>query len=169
MGEVGFSGGTGKSGKKKKKRKITPAIVKLYAQALLKGKGRVSKRKAALSAGFPESMANNAKAKIEDVHREYFQRLADAVIPDELLITKLREGLDATEVKTANYEGKITGMEEFVDFKTRLAYLETAAEWKGRVSRRGAAGNTEINMPITLVHSVPRPNRDINGQTKVGD
>ena len=168
MAGIGFGGDKGGKGKGKRK-KITPSRVKLYAQKLLKSKGHTSKYKTALAVGFSESMAKNAKAKIEDVHREYFQRLADSVIPDELLIVKLREGLDATEVKTASYEGQITAMEEFVDFKTRLAYLETAAEWKGRVSRRGAAGNTEINMPITLVHSVPRPNNGANGQTKIGD
>lgn len=167
MAGIGF--GSDKGGKSKgKRKKVTPSRVKLYAQKLLQSKGRISKRKAALAVGFSKSMAENAKAKIEDVHREYFQRLADAVIPDELLIVKLREGLDATEVKTASYEGQITGMEEFVDFKTRLAYLETAAEWKGRVLRRGAAGNTEINLPITLVHSVPRPNRGPDGQDKNG-
>ena len=168
MAGIGF--GSDKSGKKGKggRKKGPTGKTKLYAQILIKSKGKISKKAAALAAGFSEAMARNAKVKIEDVHREYFQRLADAAIPDELLIIKLREGLDATEVKTASYEGQITGMEEFVDFKTRHMYLETAAEWKGRVQRRGVGGNTEVNIPITLVHSVPRPNHG-NGQDKVGD
>lgn len=168
MAGIGF--GSDKSGKKKPGRKKGPtARTRLYAQLLIKSKGKLSKKAAALAAGFSESMADNVKVKIEDVHREFFQRLADAAIPDEILIAKLREGLDATEVKTASYEGKITAMEEFVDFKTRLAYLETAAEWKGRVSRRGVAGKTEINLPITLISSIPRPPRGGNDDDNGGD
>lgn len=155
MGQVGF--GAGKNdGKKKKRQRITRTRVKLYAQLLLKNPN-LSKKAAALKVGFSEAMASNAKSRIEDVHREYFQRLVDAAIPNEVLVLKLNEGLNATVVKTAAVNGKISDMQEFADFDTRLKYIETAAEWKGLVQRRGAGANTQVNLPIMLVHSIPRP------------
>lgn len=166
MANVGFSGGAPKDDSQPKKKRgnngggrkkgVTPRV-KLYAEMLLKSKGKLSKKECALAVGFPESMANNVKKKIEDPNRDFFQRIGDVAIPDEILWGKLREGLDATTVKTASLDGVITDMQEFVDFETRRKYLETAAEWKGRVLRRGAS-QPLVNMPITLVHSIPRPN-----------
>lgn len=136
MGEVGFSGGTENGEKKKRKggrkKGATPrGRVKLYAELLLKSRGRLSKRQAALASGFPESMADNAKAKIEDPHREYFQRLANIICEDETLLLKAREGLDATKVIAASFEGQITDVREFADFTVRGDYIKLMAAFKG--------------------------------------
>lgn len=154
MREVGFSGGTENGDKKKKKsgrKKGAPPSgqVKLYAQQRIKNP-TLSKRKAALAVGFTQSMADNVKAKIEDPHRAYFERLANAVVPDELLILKAREGLKATKVVTASFEGKITDTQEFADFATRLPYIELLGEFKGVIQRRGTANIKVDNKTIIL-------------------
>lgn len=137
MGDVGFSGGTENSDKKKKKKggrkKGAPPSgrVKLYAELLVETRGRISKRQAALAVGFPQSMAENAKAKIEDPHRAYFERLANAICPDEKLIHKASEGLDATKVIAATTEGIITDVREFADFSVRADYIKLLAAFKG--------------------------------------
>jgi hypothetical protein len=160
MGDpVGFAGGSEPKPEKKKrgtvrKRSTRTARVKVYARELLKGK---SKKAAALAAGYSEAMASQAGARIERPNQEYFERLMDRFIPDELLATKVREGLESTVVKTATFEGEITDEREYADMPTRARYIELAAEFKGRV-RRGA-GDTQVNMPIMLVHGVPRPER----------
>ena len=163
--------GTGK-GKKRKPRlprtlagtlikSENPTRLKQYAANLLAG---MSKLEAAKDAGFPETVARNAKQKIEDPNRDYFTKLMDAFIPDELMAKKTREGLDATVVKIASFKGEITDVKEFADFPTRARYLEIAAEFKGRVQR--GKGDVNLNMPVVLVHSIRRPTRgggDNNG------
>ena len=164
---MGFAGGS--DGKDKKKAKVrkgtkTKARVRIYAKELMKGR---SKKEAALAAGYSEATASQALAKIERPNQEYFERLMDRFIPDELLAQKVREGLDATVVKTATFEGEITDEKEYADMPTRARYIELAAEFKGRIRRNG--GDTTVNLPITLVHAVPRPQHtpvagQINGQ-----
>lgn len=168
MAEMGFAAGSGDDGgskkgkasgkprkkaKKKKKRSPSPRV-KIYAAKLLEGK---SKKEAALTAGYSASMADNPAHKIERPNQDYFRRLMDEHIPDELMAIKTREGLDATVVKTATFEGAITDVKVFADFSTRAKYLEMAAEFKGRVTRGG--GQVNVNVPVMLVHSVPRPDR----------
>ncbi len=159
---VGFAPEDKPKTKKKAGRKKGPtARVKLYAEMLIKSRGRLSKKACALAAGYSNYVAQNAKNSIEKPHAEYFRRLADVAIPDELLIIRLREGMDATRVVTATHEGIITDRVEFVDFKERREHITLAAEFKGIISRNGA--QVAVNVPVTLVHSVPRPDRSTIG------
>ncbi len=167
MGEVGFSGGTESGGKKKKKagrKKGSPprGRVKLYAELLLKSKGRLSKRQAALAAGFSESMAENAKAKIEDPHRAYFERLANIICSDEKLLLKAAEGLDATKVIAASTEGMITDVREFADFSVRVDYIKLLAAFKGVTPVKPSPISVNSNGgPITF--KLTRIGKEING------
>lgn len=173
MSEMGFAAGSGgdgggnkkgakakpgkagkKPGKKKKAKRAPSPRVKIYAAEVLKGK---SKKEAALVAGYSQSMADNPAHKIERPNQDYFRRLMDEHIPDELMAIKTREGLDATVIKIATFEGRITDAQAYADFPTRAKYLEMAAEFKGRVQRGG--GQVNVNLPVMLVHSVPRPDR----------
>lgn len=165
MAEVGFAGGSDKGGKKKggRKKGAPPrGRVKLYAELLLKSKGRLSKRQAALAAGFPESMADNAKAKIEDPHRAYFERLANAICPDEVLLIKGRQGLDATKVIAATFEGQITDTREFADFSVRADYIKIMAAFKGVAPLKPAP----INMNSgggPIVFKLTRIGKEVSG------
>jgi hypothetical protein len=167
VGDVGFSAGTDSGGKKKKKggrkKGTSPrGRVKLYAELLLKSKGRLSKRQAALAAGFSESMAENAKVKIEDPHRAYFERLANAICPDETLILKGREGLDATKVIAASCGGIITDTLELADFSVRADYIKIMAAFKGVAPLKPAPINMNSGGGPIFV-KVTRIGKEIDG------
>jgi hypothetical protein len=93
--------------------------------------GGMNKKDAALKAGFTLGMATNASTRIETPEvLEAIQSLEKALlegIPTERLLQKFDEGLEATVVKTAQVEGRITDAQEFPDYRTRLRYLEKIA------------------------------------------
>jgi hypothetical protein len=70
-----------------------------YVAGVVNGK---TKRKAARDAGFPQSMADNAKQKIEDkpAVKALLTDLLDAAgATDEFIARRIREGLDAMHTK----------------------------------------------------------------------
>jgi hypothetical protein len=119
--------------------------IKLYAQSILQGH---SKMQSALMAGYKKSIALKAKDKIERPNAAYFNALMDHFIPDQMMAMKVREGLGATAVKVASFEGRITDVQEFADFNARAKYVEIAAKLKGRMGEDGSAAN--INVPIQV-------------------
>lgn len=146
-----------KSGRKKSESIGLSVRDRKYLKERLKGH---NKKLAALLAGFPESMAENAAQKIETPRvKEEFTRLLNRVIPSEKLVIRLAEGLDATQMKYATFEGKITDFVEAVDFEQRRKYLELAASMSGRHEKYERQTNTNITVPIQIVTSIPRPQR----------
>jgi len=101
---------------------------KKYVAGRLSGK---SKKASALAAGFSESMAENASAKIEtgDVRRA-FQQLARRAVPAEKIVERLQEGLDATWITRQGRGRKATRIEEPY-FRERREYLMLAAQFAG--------------------------------------
>jgi len=168
MGDVGFSGGTEGSDKKPKKRKRAgrAELSVRDARYVKERKLGASMRKAALAAGYPASMANNAGNKIENKpaiasELERFVNLVDAAVPDWLIAQRLREGVDATQTKFATYEGVITDAREVIDYGERRQHIELAAELKGRAQKKG---NTTFNTgggPI--VFKLTRIGKEISG------
>src|SRR5262249_19648058 len=119
-----------------------------YLQERLKGK---NKKLAALIAGYSESTAENALHKIETpVLRERFSRLARVVLPEEKLVLRLAEGLDATITKVVTHEGEVTDYVECVDYDQRRKYIELVAEFAQYVMPRGTQTNVGLNVPITV-------------------
>jgi hypothetical protein len=106
---------------------------KEYVKNLMSG---MTKKNAATAAGFSPSMARNAANRIETPEvRDEIQSLQKALlaeIPTGLLAEKLREGLNATTVKTARKDGKFTDEREFPDHRIRLRYIEKIASMSGR-------------------------------------
>jgi hypothetical protein len=96
----------------------------------------MTKYDAARAAGFSPSMARNAANRIETPEvRDEIQSLQKALvagIPTGLIVEKLREGLDATIVKTAQKTGEFTDERKFPDYRIRLRYLEKITLWSGR-------------------------------------
>lgn len=101
--------------------------------------GRVagkSKRKAALDAGYTESMAENAKQKIDDkpaVQALFTQILDTAGVSDRLLAQRIYQGLHAMQTKTATHEGVISDHKNMVDFGERREMTELALKLKGHL------------------------------------
>lgn len=96
-----------------------------YVAGRLSGK---SKKASALEAGYSESMAENAAAKIEskDVRRA-FQELARKAVPAQKIVQRLREGLDATWVHQDGKRGEV----EEPYYRERREYLVLAAKLGG--------------------------------------
>lgn len=96
-----------------------------YVAGRLEGK---SKKSAALEAGYSQSMAENAAAKIETKQvRQAFQSLARKAIPAEKIVERLKEGLDATWVHQDNKRGTIA--EPY--YRERREYVILAAKLGG--------------------------------------
>jgi hypothetical protein len=172
MGEIGFGGngaGDGKPAKKKRARRgkavaaLKPRKAKVLA-GILDGK---SPRRAALEAGYSEHMADNANAKIltPDFRRTLVNEMERQGITDELLVERIKEGISSERVELAKYEGRISDERVYPDMEQRGRYVDRALELKGYIKRDPAA---QVNMPIMLVHSIPRPNYG-NGPDKNGD
>lgn len=62
--------------------------------------------------------------------------LEEAGVTDELIFRKLREGMDATEVKIATDHGIISDERVYTDFSTRKGYIELAAKLKGHLKEK---------------------------------
>lgn len=118
-----------------KPRKPTQKQVK-HAQGLLAGK---SNRDAARQAGYKPNTYNHAD-RLMPALKLNFQELVRREIPPELVVKRLREGLDATTTKVATFEGEITDEAEYVDHGERRAHLELAAELGGYAEKKGLEG-----------------------------
>ena len=96
-----------------------------YVTGRLSGK---SKKDSALEAGYSESMARNAAAKIENLNvRRAFQELARKAVPAGKILKRLKEGLDATWVHQDGKRG--TSVEPY--YRERREYLILAAKFGG--------------------------------------
>lgn len=100
-----------------------------YVKARASGK---SKKVAGLQAGFSESMAENAKARIEteDV-LQAFQKLIRSKIPAQKIVDRINEGMDAQETKFFQKDGLVTDSRDVIAFGERRAYTALAAEYGG--------------------------------------
>lgn len=98
--------------------------------------GRMSKKEAALAAGFSLSMARSPADRIETpevlAEIERLERALLEAIPTEVLVQKYAEGLEATTFKTAQEKGQITDVLEVPDYPTRRQYLLDIARLSGR-------------------------------------
>jgi hypothetical protein len=147
-----------KKSESKKEVKSLDLRRRKYLKARLDGR---TKKAAALLAGFSEEMAANAAAKIETpLFRSIFAAKAAHLIPEEKLILRLAEGLDAVETKVTSFEGKITDFVDCIDFDQRRKYLELALSVTRRVeSHTMQKGGPTVVVPIQIVTSIPRPER----------
>lgn len=118
-----------------------PRKVKYVRERVVNGK---SKRAAALSAGFTESMANRAGDKIENdpLVTEALRNAMDAQgLNIEKIAKRLNEAADAMETKLVTYRGKVKEQVHLVDHKMRTHAVETASKIFGV---RGLSSNVAI-------------------------
>jgi hypothetical protein len=88
-----------------------------------------SKKEAALKAGFSESMAENAKEKIEKPIAEQLAKAIQARIPLEKIVRRIDEGMDALETKIVQHQGIVTDYVDLVAWAERREYTAMAAEY----------------------------------------
>jgi len=146
-----------KSSRKNSEIKSLDLRRRKYLKHRLDGK---TKKAAAMLAGFSEESARNAAQVIETpLYRSLFAARAARVIPEEKLILRLAEGLDAVETKIVSHEGQITDFVDCIDFDQRRRYLELAMQVTRRVESVSVKDKTQVVVPIQIVTSIPRPER----------
>jgi hypothetical protein len=126
-------------------QKLTKKQEKL-ARAVVKDPG-ASLRDLGKRAGYEGNDTNNPhvvyhtlnKPHVKARIRELMDMSPKLQIPG--LLTKLEEGLDATETKFFAHQGEVVSERETIDYSTRRAYLDTALELQG-VKERTDAGVT---------------------------
>lgn len=141
-----------KSAKKKGRKKSEPQSPKRrrFVAGLIDGK---SMRKAALDAGYTESMADNAGRKILPGAQTEFQQELEQAIPRARLIKRISEGLDAKETKVAQYEGEFTDTKNLVSYSERRRYAELIAKLQGLLIERVEVGTDkplEVKVDISI-------------------
>jgi len=112
-----------------------------YIEGRLAGK---SKKAAGLEAGFSESMASSAVAKIEskDVRRA-FQELARAAVPAAKIALRLQEGMDAIRIKPVVSGKDVIAKIEEPDYRERREHLVLAAKFGGHYVDKSELDVTE--------------------------
>jgi hypothetical protein len=105
--------------------------------------------KAALDAGYTESMAKNATHRILPGAIAEFQAVLSRKIPISKLIQRIAEGLDATEVKLLSFNGRFTAGKLLTDFEVRRRYIELVCRLKGYLKERVEL-STEDNAHLTI-------------------
>lgn len=114
--------------------------VDLYLDGIMSG---LTKKEAALKAGYSESVANSPK-QIEK--SRLFKEALENWIPETVGVKKLMEGLDATE----NMMTKDGEIKTAPDFSTQHKYLETFYKLKGKLKGHGEVNNTYIDKAIVV-------------------
>lgn len=121
-----------------------------FVKGKLEGK---SDQAAALGANYSPMtarVAGNKIAKHPDVIAAFQRAMKKAGITDELLATRMKEGIDAQETKFFQKDGIVTDSRDVVAFGERRAMLELAARMKNLLPKEQAP-NVEPLM-IQVVH-----------------
>lgn len=100
-----------------------------YVEGIVDGK---TKKQAAVEAGYSTSTAENAAAIIEgpDV-RAAFEKLIRRNVDPNKIVQRLTEGLDASETKFFQHNGRVIETREVVDYARRREYIALAAKLGG--------------------------------------
>ena len=129
-----------KSRKKSELRAFGGAKRRRFVEGLIDGK---SMRKAAIDAGYSQSMANDAGRKILPRVQEEFRDQLAKRIPLEKLVGRIAEGLDATETKFAQKDGKFTSTRTLISWEARRRYAELTAKLMGYLVERIELGGPD--------------------------
>lgn len=141
-----------KPAKKKspKKSEAKAAKQRRFVSGLIDGK---SMRKAALDAGYTESMADKAGEKILPGAQTEFQQELERAIPRARLIKRISEGLDARETKLLSFKGEYTEAKHLVAWSERRRYAELIAKLQGLLIERVEVGTDkplEVKVDISI-------------------
>jgi hypothetical protein len=112
----------------------------------------LSKKESALKADFSESMAENAKEKIEKPMAEALAKAIQARIPLEKIVERIDEGMDALETKIVQHQGIVTDYIDLVAWGERREYTAMAAEYgQYHVPRQKVEHDGEIDSTVKVV------------------
>jgi hypothetical protein len=126
-----------------------------FVQGVMAGK---SMKRAALAAGYPESIANHPGAKIIPHTIDEFRAELQRRIPIEKLSQRIAEGLDAKETKFFQHEGKVVETREVIAWAERRQYADLAATLKGLAVKEQEETEIHANAVILLKINLVKPN-----------
>jgi hypothetical protein len=148
---VGKLGGRPKGSKNRNKTDLLqplPEKKKKYALNLAKG---MSKREAALQAGYSVHMANHASDKIETADVKLaFQQLLLRKIPLSKAVRRIREGMDAVDTQFFANNGVVTDSRDVINWKERRSYTNLYAQMSGVWTPKQEITSTQTIDPDTL-------------------
>jgi hypothetical protein len=108
-------------------------------------------RLAALDAGYTRSMADNAGLKILPVAREEFKKELGRKVPQAKLVQRMVKGLNAREIKLAQFQGEYTDQRYVVDYSEWRRFTEPASKLLGYlVEKVEVAGAAEVPLNFSL-------------------
>lgn len=99
-------------------------------------------------AGYSEASIVDPNKNLLDT--KGFIELVGEILPDSELLAAHKAGLNATLIKTAQFEGSITDEKEYADYPTRHKYLETAYRIKGRLDAPNSDKTGDINVTLAI-------------------
>jgi len=105
---------------------------------------------AAREAGYSEQSALSGKPMQSNAVQVAFLQLMEEACPDQLLVKKIREGLDAMETKIATFEGTISDSKDFISWSERRAYLELALKARRLITREPVEAGGMVNLIADL-------------------
>jgi hypothetical protein len=147
---VGKLGGRPKGSKNKEKHDLMqplPEKKRKYVLNLTKG---MSKREAALQAGYNISMADHAKSRIETADvKAAFQQLLLRKIPLAKAVRRMREGMDAVETKFFAKDGVVTDHRDVINHTERRKYTALYAQMSGAWTPKQEITSTQTIDPDT--------------------
>lgn len=106
---------------------------KALAKELLESKGKISMGQAMINAGYSPDTANNPQ---QVTRSEGWLELVDKMLPDEKILLRHAEGLDATKVVSSHTEPDYT----VPDYAVRKQYIELGYKVKGKLR------DTQVNI-----------------------
>jgi len=118
-----------------------------FVAGMVEGK---SMRQAALYAGYSPSMAAQACREILPQVQGLFREALHHKISVGKLAGTIAAGLDATETKTATFEGKITDTLDLVNWGERRASAELAARLMGYLDAPGKPGPESSGVTLNV-------------------
>jgi hypothetical protein len=133
----------------------------MAVKKVLENNGNISK--AMRDAGYPETTASNPQ---QLTRSKGWAELMEKYLPDEKIVRKIDEGLDATRVisavKGTSANGGTTDFIDVPDFMARHKYIETSLKIKGKLDNYEEAPNLTFNFYGLRL----RPNNPTPTETK---
>jgi hypothetical protein len=72
----------------------------------------------------------------------------------------ISDGLEATETKFFQHEGRVTDSKELINWSERRAYAELAAEYGGYAELKGKGTDVSVAVGFTLINGITRPKQE---------
>ena len=113
---------------------------KAVAKKILENHG-ISMRQAMVEVGYDQNTADNPKNLTDSLG---WKELMDTLLPDEKILLRHAEGLDATKIQTSHTEPD----REVADYATRAKYVEMGYKVKGKLNDN--AVNVQVNVQPIL-------------------